>query len=199
MSTSVIANDHGNSPIGEDTDPAQRLHTIVAVHDAALNFQQRNSSIKTSRSPLVIKPDDLPFNLVHGTLAGDETIVDPYVFTDDDAGSLLAFYHLGRRLAGHAEIVHGGIAAVLLDECMGRACFPRLPGKIGVTARLELDYKNPIPVNSVILIQADTKEVQGRKAWVEATMSSADNGQDLVKAKALFIQPKWAADMTEVL
>lgn len=199
MSTLSITHDEGHTPVGEDYDPAQRFRTIVAIHDATLNFQQRNSTINASRSPLVIKPNDLPFSLVHTTLAGAETVAEPYVFTDDDTGSLLAFYHLGRRLAGHAGIVHGGMAAVLLDECMGRACFPRLPGKIAVTARLELDYKSPIPVNSIILIQADTKEVQGRKAWVEATMSDAEDGRDLVKAKALFIQPKWAAEMTEVL
>ncbi|KAF2712775.1 hypothetical protein K504DRAFT_339710, partial [Pleomassaria siparia CBS 279.74] len=75
---------------------------------------------------------------------------EPYVFTDDESGSLIAFYHLGSKLAGHSRIVHGGLAAVLLDECMGRACFPRLVGKVAVTAKLELNYKSPIPVNSVV-------------------------------------------------
>ncbi|KPM38576.1 hypothetical protein AK830_g7981 [Neonectria ditissima] len=196
MSTSSTLHDQGLRP---DIDPIERLHTVVANNHAALQFQQRSANVKVSRSPLAINPHDLPFSLVQTTLAGAEAIIEPYVFTDNDTGSLLAVYHLGPKLAGHVGIVHGGIAAVLLDECMGRACFPRLAGKIAVTARLELDYNSPIPVNNVILIEAVTKEVQGRKAWVEATVSDAEDGRELVKAKALFIQPKWAADMTEVL
>ncbi|KAK7408456.1 hypothetical protein QQX98_009383 [Neonectria punicea] len=198
MSTPESPHNQGHVPVGEHVNPAQRLHTVVTNNYTVLQFRQRSATVKMSRSPLAIKPDDLPFSLVQATLAGAETIVEPYVFTDD-TGSLLAVYHLGLRLAGHRGIVHGGIAAVLLDECMGRACFPRLPGKIAVTARLGLDYKSPIPVNSIILIEAETKEIQGRKAWVEATVSGADDGRELVRAKALFIQPKWAAEMAEVL
>ncbi|KAH7155776.1 thioesterase family protein [Dactylonectria estremocensis] len=198
MSTSSITPDSNGIPAVEFEDPAQRLLDIVATHEAALDFQQRESTINQTRSPLALKPEDRPFHLVQGSLAGADKIVEPYVFTDDDAGSLLAFYHLGQRLAGHSGIVHGGVAATLLDECMGRACFPRLPNKIAVTAKLEVDYKRPIPVNSVVIVRADTIEVEGRKASVEATMSDLD-GRDLVKAKALFIQPKWSAEMTQLM
>ncbi|KAH7156573.1 thioesterase family protein [Dactylonectria macrodidyma] len=199
MSASIVTPDSNGIPAVEYEDPADRLLKIVTSHEAALDFQQRESTIKQARSPLALKPDDQPFHLVQGSLAGAEKVVDPYVFTDDDAGSLLAFYHLGRRLAGHSGIVHGGVAATLLDECMGRACFPRLPNKIAVTAKLEVEYKRPIPVNSVVIVRADTKEVEGRKAHVEATMFDAVDGHDLVKAKALFIQPKWSAEMNQLM
>ena len=182
----------------EGSDIARYFHSIVANHPTALEFQQR-TSIQSSRSVLAIKPENLPDSLLGTTLVGFETIAQPYVFMDDEAGSLLAFYYLGHRLAGHVGIVHGGIAAVILDECMGRACFPQLPGKIAVTAKLELEYKSPVPVNSVVLIQADTKIVQGRKAWVEATVQDANDGQHLVKATALFVQPRWADEMSQVM
>jgi acyl-coenzyme A thioesterase PaaI-like protein len=198
MSTSGATADQGGAFSSQGSDAVKYFHSIVANHPAALEFQQR-TSIQKSHSVLVIRPEDLPYSLLGTTLAGSEAVAQPYVFMDDEAGSLLAFYYLGRRLAGHVGIVHGGMAEVILDECMGRACFPRLPGKIAVTAKLELQYKNPIPVNSIILIRADTKDVQGRKAWVEAIVQDANDGHDLVKATALFVQPKWAAEMSKVM
>jgi acyl-CoA thioesterase FadM len=74
-----------------------------------------------------------------------------------------------------------------------------LAGKIGVTAKLELEYKSPIPVNSIVLIRASTTKVEGRKAWVEGSIESASDGRLHVQAKALFIEPKWAAEMPPVI
>lgn len=177
----------------------QDLDAIVANHPDALEFQRRGPHIRVCQYLLAIDPENLPFSLLGTTLCGEETISRPRVFIDDEAGSLLAFYRLGRKLAGHTGIVHGGICGVILDECMGRACFPILPAKIAVTAKLDLEYKSPIPVNSIIMVRADTKEVQGRKAWVEATVRDAIDGRDLVKATALFVQPKWAAEMDQLM
>lgn len=180
------------------TNGYQDLDTIVNSHPSALDFQLR-ANIKITQSLLAIAPENLPYSLLNTTLNGPETISSPRAFIDDDAGSVLAFYHLGAKLAGHTGIVHGGICGVILDECMGRACFGLLPAKIAVTAKLELEYKSPIPVGSVIEVRADTTELQGRKAWVEATVRDARDGRDLVKAKALFVQPKWAGEMSQVV
>lgn len=177
----------------------QDMDSIVANHPDALEFQRRTPNIRICQSLLAISPDDLPYSLLGTALCGPETISRPRAFIDDEGGSLLAFYQLGRKLAGHKGIVHGGICGVILDECMGRACFPVLPAKIAVTAKLELEYKSPIPVDSTIMVRADTKEIQGRKARVEATVRDAIDGRDLVKATALFVQPKWASEMTQVV
>ncbi|KAF7556249.1 hypothetical protein G7046_g6347 [Stylonectria norvegica] len=199
MSPSVVTVKDVGISGAQDNDSMSYFDSIVANHPATLDFQQQSPNVQTARSVLAIKPEHMSCSLLGTTLAGAETIIQPYVFTDDDAGSILAFYHLGRRLAGHAGIVHGGISAVLLDECMGRACFPQLPGKIAVTVKLELEYKSPISVDSVVLVRAFTKKVEGRKAYVEAVIQDANDGRDLVKAAALFVQPKWAAEMSEVL
>ena len=175
------------------------LESLVSNHAAVTEFRQRQN-IQESRHVLRIGASDLPYNLTSTTLAGTDMInTNPYVFTDDEEGSLVVFYHLGLKLAGHSKLVHGGLIAVLLDECMGRACFPRLIGKVAVTAKLELSYKSPITVNSVVIIRADTIKVEGRKAWVEARVEDARQGTLLVEAKGLFIEPKWAAEMARVL
>jgi acyl-coenzyme A thioesterase PaaI-like protein len=177
----------------------ESLQSIATTHPSTLSFQQR-PSVKQLRSALITGEKDLPFSLTSTTLAGSGMIsCPPYIFTDDETGSLLAFYHLGRKMAGHACIVHGGVVAVLLDECMGRACFPRLAGRIGVTAKLDLSYKSPIAVDSVILIRADTVDVQGRKAFVRCTVEDAQDGRVLVESTALFIEPRWASEMPPVI
>jgi acyl-coenzyme A thioesterase PaaI-like protein len=180
-------------------DSDSLLESLVVHHAAASEFRQR-PRFEESRRVLRIGPNDLPYNLTETTLTAPDMIArGPYVFTDDEAGSLLAFYHLGLKLAGHSKLVHGGLAAVLLDECMGRACFPRLAGKVAVTAQLDLSYKSPIPVDSVVVIRADTIKVEGRKAWVEARVEDARKGTVLVQAKGLFIEPKWAVEMAQVV
>ncbi|GKZ27589.1 hypothetical protein AbraIFM66951_005983 [Aspergillus brasiliensis] len=187
------------APQTPDTDEMGRLETVVAKHPKALQFKARDS-VTERRYVLKFQPEDEPFNLTHGTLAGPDALSSrPYVFADNTSGSLLAFYHLGPRLSGHKGIVHGGLTAVILDECMGRACFPLLDGKIAVTAKLELEYKSPIPVDSLVYILAETTSQQGRKATVEATVRDAEDGRDLVKAKGLFVEPKWASTLTQVM
>ena len=176
-----------------------RLAALVARHPQALDFRARDT-VAESRHVLKLEPENEQLNLTHGTLAGPDALSSrPFVFADNAAGSLLAFYHLGPRLSGHSGIVHGGMSAVLLDECMGRACFPLLAGKIAVTAKLELNYLSPIPVDSLVYILAETTSQEGRKATVEAVIRNAEDGRDLVSAKALFVEPKWAGSLPKMM
>lgn len=155
---------------------------------------------KKFRNVLALDPPYRDDHLTLTTLAGDGKIsVSPYVFASENAGQLLAFYHLGPKVAGHPTICHGGLPAVLLDECMGRACFPKLANRIGVTAKLELNYRAPIPVGSIILIKARTNKVEGRKAWAEATVEDPWKNTVFIEANALYIEPKGAAEMPKVI
>lgn len=182
------------------------LQTAVTSH-AELQDLLRNPTvnIKSLRAVLNVDQEHLADNLTLTTLTGPGLISpQPYVFTNDDAGTLVAFYHLGRRLAGHSGLVHGGLVAALLDECMGRACFPRLEGKIAVTAKLEISYLAPVKVDSVILVKAETVDVQGRKAWVQGTVEAmspdkVEGKTTVAKATGLFIEPKWAAEMGKLM
>lgn len=175
------------------------LSTLVSNNVVASEFRKR-ASCKESRRILRIREDELPYNLTTTTLAGPEMLSEmPYVLTDDEEGTILAFFYLGTKLAGHAKIVHGGIAGVLLDECMGRACFSKLVGRIAVTAKLDLEYKSPIPVETFVLIRAETTRTEGRKAWVSGVIENARDGRVLVQAKGLFIEPRWASEMAQVI
>ncbi|KAF5627296.1 uncharacterized protein FTJAE_9381 [Fusarium tjaetaba] len=180
-------------------DLSQHLASIAASHPATVELQQK-IGVEVTRSVLTVREECIQNNPTSTTLAGLDAISpSPFVYKDDTAGHVLAFYHLGHKLSGHSGLVHGGIAAVLLDECMGRASFPRLTGKISVTANLNLNYKSPIKVDSMILIRAEVTAVQGRKAWVRGVIENTEDGAVFVEATGLFIEPKWAASLGKLL
>lgn len=152
------------------------------------------------RGVLAIAPKDQANQLTFTTLAGPGKIsCPPYVATSNEKGELLAFYHLGPQLAGHAGICHGGISAVLLDECMGRVCFGRFENGVGVTVKLDISYRAPIPVDSMVLVAARIVKVEGRKAWVNASIQDPGERIVFVEAEALFVEPKWAQEMSNIL
>lgn len=155
-----------------------------------------------TRAILKVSDQALPNHLTAHTLAGPGRIsVAPYVLIDNELGSLLAYYHLGNQLSGLTGFIHEGFLAVLLDECMGRACISLLPAKNAVTAHLKLDYRNPVESDSVIVVRAETERVEGRKAWVKGIVEAVgeNDGQVLVECHALFVQPKWVAGMGQLM
>ncbi|KAL2889475.1 mitochondrial protein [Ceratocystis lukuohia] len=174
------------------------LLDVIAGHSQSAEFKAREC-VRVIRAPLMLAEEHLETSLTYSTLCGEGKMAcRPIIFLDEQAGALLGYYHMGRRLAGHQGIVHGGFQAMLLDECMARATFPRLPAKISVTANLKVDYKAPLPVNRYIVLKAETVKVEGRKAWVEGSVSDAHTGEVYASASGLFIQPKWADKMAPI-
>lgn len=88
---------------------------------------------------------------------------------------------------------------MLLDECMGRVCFARFANGVGVTVKLDISYRAPIPVDSMVLVAAKVEKAEGRKAWVKATIRNPEESIVFVEAEAMFIEPKWVAEMSNVL
>ncbi|KAI9902270.1 hypothetical protein N3K66_004087 [Trichothecium roseum] len=181
------------------SEQAERLESIAIRHRAVLGMQQ-HLNVDLTRHVLSVGSDHVGDHLTTTTLAGPGAIFPPpFVYKDDTEGALLAFYYLGRKLSGHNGLVHGGVSATLLDECMGRATFPRLTGKIAVTANLQVDYRAPIKVDSVVLVRANVTECEGRKVWVRGVIEDAEEGTVFVEAKGLFIEPKWSASLGKLL
>lgn len=153
-----------------------------------------------SRPHLKIPPTIRAHSLTGGTLAGPGMIaVPPYVWTEKDGKELVSIFYLGDNVSGHPGIVHGGLLATMLDEGLARCCFPALPNKAGVTARLQVNYLKPTKTNQYLLLKARTTRVEGRKAVVEGHIQAVpEEGSDqepevLATAEALFVEPKGAS------
>ncbi|TQS31748.1 hypothetical protein Golomagni_07961, partial [Golovinomyces magnicellulatus] len=126
--------------------------------------------------------------------------VPPLVFTKTGVGAeqlggaegdSTILLHLGRSVCGHDGIVHGGMLATVCDEALARTAMYNLPGKIGVTARLEIDYRKPTMAHQFIVLQTELVEKKGRKAIVKGTLKDVD-GQLLLECRAIFVEPKYA-------
>jgi uncharacterized protein (TIGR00369 family) len=70
---------------------------------------------------------------------------------------------LGKRYAGGAGFAHGGVIAILLDEAMGK--ISKLTDERAVTAELHIEYKQPVPVDSEILVEGWQVNAEGRNRF----------------------------------
>ncbi|KAK5652616.1 hypothetical protein OQA88_10377 [Cercophora sp. LCS_1] len=143
-------------------------------------------------------------NLTGGTLMGPgKVVVPPFSFSEKSGREYVQISHVGTDLCGHMGIIHGGFLATMLDEGLARCCFPVLPFNIGMTAKLEINYKAPALADQYLVLRATTTKVEGRKAWVEGHIETlpTEEGQEpvvLATATALYISPRQAAAMAKV-
>uniref|UniRef100_A0AAU2V2A1 Acyl-coenzyme A thioesterase THEM4 n=1 Tax=Streptomyces sp. NBC_00003 TaxID=2903608 RepID=A0AAU2V2A1_9ACTN len=90
---------------------------------------------------------------------------------------------------GAPGLAHGGVLATALDETLGSLNW--LLRVIAVTGRLETDFARPVPVGTVLHLQAEVTAVAGRKIYSRATgRIGGPEGPVAVRAKALFIEVK---------
>lgn len=88
---------------------------------------------------------------------------------------------------GAPGLAHGGVLTVALDEALGSLNW--LLAGPAVTARIEVDFRRPVPVGSQLFMEAEVVGVKGRKVFTRAIgrLESTD-GPIAVTASALFVQ-----------
>ena len=101
--------------------------------------------------------------------------IHPRFVSCDPAEKTLVFaYDFDKWGSNLREIVHGGVLAGAMDQCMGILGFWATPGDvIPVTVSMQTSYLRPVPVNATMYVQAQVTSA-GRtlqnvvaKAWVE--------------------------------
>lgn len=181
------------NPTPEESSYAINQHILSHPLTKILEADPKFSA---ARPHLKIPPSLRPHNFTGGTLSGEDMIpVPPLIFGTKDGSELVSIQYLGVALCGHPGIIHGGLLATLLDEGLARCCFAALPNKVGVTASLKIDYRKPCVAGQYVVLKAETTQVDGRKAWVKGrleTLPDEGEGEVLVEAEALFIEPRGA-------
>ena len=81
-------------------------------------------------------------------------------------------FQLDRRFEGWEGIAHGGILCTILDEVMAWALVAE--DNWGVTARMQVAFKKPVPVGTAI--RADGWVTRSRRRIVDAAGSIVDTG-----------------------
>jgi adenylylsulfate kinase len=179
-------------------DDARAKEDFINSHPLAVSLRA-NPDLIESRPHMKIPPSWRRHNLTGGTLAGPgKMAIPPFSWTEREGKSYVQVTHVGTDLCGHKGIIHGGFLATMLDEGLARCCFPVLPFNVGMTAKLEINYKVPAVADQYLVLRATTVKVEGRKAWVEGHIETlpSEEGQEptiLATASALYVSPKQAA------
>jgi acyl-coenzyme A thioesterase PaaI-like protein len=88
-------------------------------------------------------------------------------------------------------MVHGGAVATVIDENLGRIAIRHFPERTGVTANLNVSYRNKTLSNGFYALHTslDQEQSTDRKAYATCEMRDM-SGQLCVEASGLFVVPK---------
>ncbi len=92
------------------------------------------------------------------------------------------------ELRGNPGWLHGGLAATVLDHVCARTASAALGGSKVVTGRLDLRYRQPVPLDrGPYEVVARPKRVGSRMVTLHGAIVGPD-GSELVGADAMFVR-----------
>ena len=135
----------------------------------------------------------------HGCGAANEKGLQLKSYWDGDE-AIATWRALAHHCGGTRENLNGGIIASLIDchslnlaiahayRAEGRAIggAPRIGY---VTANLNVSYLKPTPIDEPIQLRARIARLEGRKAWVDCTLSAA--GEIRATGEVLGVRVEW--------
>ena len=71
-------------------------------------------------------------------------------FYDLDNDSVATVFKFKNQHQSYPDRTHGGMVSALLDELMGRALWINEPEMFGVTTTLEITYRKPVPLDTLV-------------------------------------------------
>ncbi|KAK6814512.1 hypothetical protein RU639_009486 [Aspergillus parasiticus] len=175
----------------------------------------RSSIYEESRPSCTMHPTASSVHMVIGSLSGPTKMpTDPYFFVkSDDACRMIGICYVGSNLCGHPGFVHGGLLFTLFDDAFARCASNVFSSRIGMTANLDISFRNPSIPDRVYVYRSEVIKREGRKAWIageirclrpftaeemlrrqESTNTGVSveekEGTLVAEAKALFVEPR---------
>jgi acyl-coenzyme A thioesterase PaaI-like protein len=102
----------------------------------------------------------------------------------DDAGCWTELV-LDERFQGWEGVAHGGIVCTILDEVMAWSVIGR--DTWGVTARMTVEFKRPVPVGRRLRGEGRVTEDRRRLFRTAGTLLDAETGETLAAGEATFV------------
>jgi acyl-coenzyme A thioesterase PaaI-like protein len=164
---------------------AELRATAAASREAA----GRLSASRRTRDQLPVLDDPVQFRRVYNPVSGVGSALAPPLEIRRVDDGVVAETTLGLPYEGPPSYVHGGVSALLMDQVLGSAAIAA--GLWGMTARLELDYRRPVPLDTPLQLRAGVTDSAGRRVVVTGTIALAEApGQALVEARGVFVSPR---------
>lgn len=108
-------------------------------------------------------------------------------FYDLDEGKTVAVFQPGEIFQSYPQRLHGGVAASILDEALGRAILPLEPDCWAVTAELTIRYKKPVPLDVPLKVVAQVTE-NSRRLFRSSGELILPDGQVAVTASGTYMK-----------
>lgn len=104
---------------------------------------------------------------------------------DEETGRVHTEVRFRRRYEGPPGHAHGGAILAVLDEAMSKSawCYS---GELVLAARLEIDYRRPIPLESPLPVVGWVERRDRRKIHTLGLLCLSD-GQTAAEARGLFV------------
>lgn len=162
---------------------------LRAVAATARDLTGRLAASRRPPGRLSALDDPTRFRRVYNPVSGVGSPLAPPLTIHRAEGGVVAEATLGLAYEGPPGYVHGGISALLLDQLLGAAALAA--GLWGMTARLELDYRAPVPLGTPIALNARVTENAGRTTVIAGAVALATApDRPLVQARGVFVTPR---------
>lgn len=102
----------------------------------------------------------------------------------DDQGAVAELPGLGHLYEGPEGLVHGGVAAMLMDAVL--SSLVQFHGVESVTASLTLNYRRPTPLDLPLTLTARLVEIGERKVIAAGEVRCA--GETTIEASGIFVR-----------
>lgn len=103
----------------------------------------------------------------------------------EDGEEVICKWNPQPEFQGYSNILHGGIQATLMDEIASYVVYVKMLTS-GVTSKLEVRYKKPVPTNKgEILLRARLKEIKRNLAFIHIELFGSD-GEKCSEADAVY-------------
>ncbi|XP_043314577.1 acyl-coenzyme A thioesterase THEM4 isoform X2 [Cervus elaphus] len=94
------------------------------------------------------------------------------IFSNNDEKRTVCLFQGGPYLEGKPGFLHGGAIAAIIDTALGSCA--TIPGKVVMTANLNINFKRPVPLCSVVVINSQLDKLEGRKLFTSCNVRSVD-------------------------
>lgn len=118
-----------------------------------------------------------------------------------EPGVIATTYTAPDHFQGYPGVLHGGVAASLLDEVIGRVHMgsdPKNP-RFMFTAKLEVKYRKNVPLDKPLRIVGKAGKTRARSGEAWAGIYDAETGELLAEANAVLVDvPKQQFDTSQL-
>ena len=144
---------------------------------------------RRDRDQLSALDDPAQFRRVFNPVSGVGSALAPPLAIRRVDGGVEAEAVLGPPYEGPPSYVHGGMSALVLDQVLSAAA--HAVGLWGMTGRLELDYRRPVPLGTALLVRAAVGDSRGRRVAIAGSIALAEApDQPLVQARGMWVTPR---------